>query len=113
MSDLVIRGDALHAHARHARRVAGDLTAAPSQAGTAADAVGHHGLARTVRDFASQWGLHRDRLVREITALADICDAINATIADLDGDMATQLREATTQSRGHSVDRPAGSGTPQ
>ena len=99
MSDLVVRGDALHSHARRVRAVAADLSAAHSQAEDAAAAVGHHDLARTVRDFGSQWDIHRQRLIDEVTTLADTFDAINNTMSDLEGDMASQMREATQQAR--------------
>jgi hypothetical protein len=100
MSDLVVRGDALPGHARKVRAVAADLSAAHSQAEGAAAAVGHHDLARTVRDFGSQWDIHRQRFIDDVTALADIFDAINTTMADLEGDMASQMREATQRARG-------------
>ncbi len=94
MSDLVIRGDALHSRARALRAVATDLVAAHSQADDAAQAVGHEGLAHTVRDFGSQWDLHRQRLIDEIATLAQIVDAINSTVADLEGDLASRLGDA-------------------
>lgn len=99
MSDLVIRGDALRSHARRVRTIAADLSAANSQADDAAAAVGHQDLARTVQDFGSQWDIHRQRFIDDVTTLADIFDAINTTMSDLEGDMASQLREATQQAR--------------
>jgi hypothetical protein len=99
MSDLNIRGDALHSHARRVRVIASDVSNAHGQADDAAATVGHDGLAGTVRDFGSQWDIHRQRLIDEVTTLADIFDAINATMADLEGDMASQMRAATAQAR--------------
>jgi hypothetical protein len=99
MSDLVVRGDALHSHARRVRTIAADLSAAHSQAEDAAAAVGHEDLARTVRDFGSQWDIHRQRFIDDVTTLADAFDAINNTMADLEGDMASQMRAATRQVR--------------
>jgi hypothetical protein len=96
---MVIRGDALHRHASKVRSVATDLSSAHGQADDAAEAVGHHDLARTVRDFASQWDIHRQRLIDEVTTLADVFDAIDNTMADLERDMASQMREATAQAR--------------
>lgn len=99
MSDINIRGDALHSHARRVRTIATDVSGARSQADDAAAVVGHDGLASTVRDFGSKWDIHRQRLIDEVTTLADIFDAINSTMADLEGDMANQMRAATEQAR--------------
>lgn len=97
MNDLVIRGDALHSRASALRAAAVDLATAQSQADAAAQAVGHRGLAHTVRDFGSQWDLHRERLIDEITVLAHIFDAIDSTVADLDSDLASRLGEASAR----------------
>ncbi|NTV38982.1 MAG: hypothetical protein HGA51_03360 [Demequinaceae bacterium] len=99
MSDLVIRGDALHGHARKMRLIAADVASAHDQADDAARAVGHDGLARTVSDFGSQWDIHRHRLIDEVSTLADTFDAINNTIADLEGDMASRMRIAAEKAR--------------
>lgn len=99
MRDLVIRGDALHSRARVLRIVAADLAAAQSQADAAAQAVGHQGLARTVRDFGSQWDIHRQRLIDEITTLADIVDAIDSATTDLERDLSSRLSDAGAKGR--------------
>ena len=99
MSDLIVRGDVLHSHASKARAVAADLSAAHSQAEEAAAAVGHHDLARAVLDFGSQWDIHRHRFMDEVRTLADIFDAINSTMADIDGNLASQMSETAPPAR--------------
>ena len=99
MTDLAVRGDALQREARRVRTIAADLVGAHAQAEDAAAAVGHRDLARTVRDFGSRWDIHRQRLIDEITALADTFDAINDTLADLESGMASQLTDATVRER--------------
>ncbi|NYI39927.1 hypothetical protein [Demequina lutea] len=109
MSDLVIRSDALHSQARRVRSIAADLAAAHSQADAAAAAVGHQDLARTVRDFGSQWDIHRQRFIDDVTTLADVFDAINNTMADLEGNMASHMRGAARQATA-AMPSPAASG---
>ena len=95
MTDLEVRGDALHAAARTVRAVVADLQAAGTDAHEAAEHVGHDGLAHRVRDFADQWDIHRGRTVALLTGLADSLDAVNDTFADLDGRAASAVRGAS------------------
>jgi len=95
MSDLAIRGDALHGQARAIRAIAADLASAHRQADAAAAAVGHERLAGAVHDFGAAWDIHRGRLIDAVTTLADVFDAINATMGDIDGGMTAHLWDAT------------------
>lgn len=93
MADLVVRGDSLHRRAGALRVVATELGAAQNQADDAAGAVGHPSLECTVRDFGSQWDLHRQRLIDDVTTLANIVEAIRSTMSDLERDLASRLRD--------------------
>lgn len=95
MSRLSVSGDALHARARTMRTIVTDLTTAGAQADVAADAVGQAQLASAIHDFAHDWNTHRTHAIEALRGLADAFDAVNDTFADLEGDMAAQLREAT------------------
>jgi len=97
MTRLGINGDALHSRARTMRTILGDFSTIGNQADSAADAVGQAVLASTLKDFASNWSIHRSRTVEALTGLADAFDAVNQTFADLESNLAAQLREATAQ----------------
>lgn len=99
MSRLSVSGDALHARARTMRAIVADFSGSGHQADAAVDAVGQAVLASAIHDFASNWSVHRSRTIEALTGLSDAFDAVNQTFADLDGDMARQLRESTSQAR--------------
>lgn len=50
---------------------------ADAHSGTAADAVGHSGLADRIRSFSSKWDSHRDELSESMSKLAKIALSIN------------------------------------
>ncbi|MDL9978213.1 hypothetical protein [Microbacterium candidum] len=49
-----------------------------------ADLTGHPRLAGKVRDFASNWAIHRSRLLASLRHLEDSIAAIEETFADVD-----------------------------
>lgn len=95
MSDLTIEGEALHAAATHVQSVVDSFATAGADAHEAAEYVGHHGLAGTVRDFADGWDIHRARYCDELRQIVAMFEAVDDTFADLDRDTAAQLRQAT------------------
>lgn len=97
MSDLRIDNDQLNAWSHTLRSIVNDLHTAGHQADDAADAVGHRGLAGTVHDFADNWRIHRGRTIDELTGMADALDAVRETFADIDSQIASELKDATAE----------------
>lgn len=95
MSDLRVDSDQLNAWSQTLRSIVNDLHSAGHQADDAANAVGHRGLASTVHDFADNWRIHRGRTIDELTGMADALDAVRETFADIDSQIASELRAAT------------------
>lgn len=99
MTDLDIDTDQLKSISQNIRSVVDALHNAKQDASEAAEYVGHDRLAGKVREFGDAWRIHREDTISEITALADLFDAVHQTFADLEGNTAAQLRTATDQAR--------------
>jgi len=91
---IAVDGDALRHSAARLRAIIADFDDGGAVATAAADAVGHRALAATVRDFGSNWSVHRGRLVATLTDLADACEAVADTFADLERALARTVAGA-------------------
>lgn len=58
-----------------------------------ADAVGHGGLEKKVRDFATKWDDRRDKIVSSLDALAESARSVATTFRDVDQGMGDALSQ--------------------
>ncbi|MCU1513180.1 MAG: hypothetical protein JWO10_270, partial [Microbacteriaceae bacterium] len=57
---------------------------------TIAGLVGHGGLEGTVRDFASKWNIHREKITDKLTFVLDATTAVHDTFVELDRRLTVQ-----------------------
>ena len=92
MSDLKMDTVALRAAGTSLRTVAQEFHDANANSSSLGDALGHDGLAGTVRGFATSWDDRRGKMVDAIAVLADACTGIGENFEDLDTQFAAALR---------------------
>ena len=77
---------------RQLRLVATEFHGAGDNAGRAAAAVGHEGLAGALRSFESNGDDRREKMVEHISALAEQCSGVGDTFEQLDTEFAAALK---------------------
>ncbi|GAB3800004.1 hypothetical protein GCM10028798_13870 [Humibacter antri] len=68
------------------------------------DLVGHHGLSGHVHDFASDWSVHRGKMIDGTTGIHDHVAVINTGFTQADTDLAKafdQPADQHTEGAGH------------
>ena len=92
MSDLLLDTVALRDAGTALRVVAQEFNDANANSADLGEAIGHGGLAGTVRGFAVGWDDRRAKMVESIAGLADACTGIGEGFENLDSQFATALR---------------------
>lgn len=92
MSDLLLDTAALREAGTSLRVVAQEFNDANANSADLGDAIGHSGLAGTVRAFAVSWDDRRAKMVESIAGLADACTGIGEGFEGLDAEFAAALR---------------------
>lgn len=93
MADLKFDTAALAVSRTHVDRARDVISRTSESADQLAGAVGHDGLAQTVRSFASKWTISRTRLAEHLLFISDVLHAIEQTMEDLEREMARNARE--------------------
>lgn len=100
MGKLVIDVAALQSLSSNLTTVASEFENANTNSDAIASAVGHPGLAGTVRDFAHGWDDTRGKMVEGIRALADSSQAVADGWIELDTEGANALTESAPSGGG-------------
>ena len=91
MTGLVVDTAALTELGSKLGRVATEFAEANVWSDRIADAVGHDGLASTVRSFAHGWDDTREDMTEQIQFLADAATTIAEVIVETDAELACAL----------------------
>lgn len=73
-----------------------ELTGADDNSRTVADAVGHDGLADSLRRFATAWDDRRREIADQLTDLREAAGAIADSFDETDSELARALNEASS-----------------
>lgn len=84
MSTLIVEVDAIRTLGTDLKAVATEFEGANANSDGIAAAVGHGGLAETVRDFAHKWDDTRAEMVEGLKALGDAATTVADNWVDLD-----------------------------
>ncbi len=92
MADLNLSTGQLRGAGTDLRAVATEFENANANSRALGEALGHEGLASTVRGFAVSWDDRRASMIESIAALAEACSAIGDTFESLDSEFAAALK---------------------
>jgi hypothetical protein len=92
MSDLKLDTVKLRDAGTSLRAVAQEFQGANATSTDLGPALGHEGLAATVRDFAVSWDDRREKMVGAVAGLAQACTGIGDGFEGLDTQFAAALR---------------------
>lgn len=99
MAEMQIDVDALLTLGTELGTVHNEFTNADTNSDVIANAVGHSGLASTVRDFSRSWDDRREKMLEAIAALSDAATAVAEGWIGLDEEGAAAINgDASTAS---------------
>ncbi|MGC3995885.1 MAG: hypothetical protein QM779_17515 [Propionicimonas sp.] len=102
---LIVEVDAIRTMGNDLKSVAAEFDGANANSDAIADAVGHPGLADTVRDFAHGWDDTRGKMVDAMNALGDAAITVADNWVDLDQQGADALTSTGQQPPGSNSPR--------
>lgn len=95
MSDLVITVDVIERMRGDLARIRREFENANRNSDSAADAVGHRGLADRVRNFAHNWDNRRRDLVEQIETIEEQLDNLQEQFDVTDRELAAGLEDGS------------------